>query len=99
MRLILLPYLKESIKNLQSLVDVKNSLQVFLFAHDHKIELTRHEIDWTALMKRLIERGSEARKIIVRLLRYLRVKSKEREIEEIGLLMTNTLSKVKIVFR
>lgn len=96
----MLPYLKESISKLISLEDIEGSLKVFLFAHDHKIELTRREIDWTAVMKRLIESGTAGvgnRGLAVRLLRYLRLKGREKKIEEMGLLMTNTINKVKSI--
>ena len=91
-----MPFLKDSTSKLSSLIDVECHLKVFLFAHDHKIELQQNkEIDWTALMKRLIERGEEERRLIVRLLRYLKVKGMKEHIEEISLLMMNTLNKVK----
>ena len=93
--MIVLPYLKEAVSNLIGFADIENNLKVFLFAYDHKMELTRREIDWTAVMKRLNEKGEMNKGIMVRLLRYLRVKGKERELEEIGLLMTNSLNKVR----
>lgn len=96
----MLPYLKESISKLLRLETVESSLKVFLFAHDHKIELTLREIDWTAVLTRLIESGTaENRGLTVRLVRYLRIKERAKEIEEISLLLTNTINKVSKAIR
>lgn len=67
-------------------------LKIFLFAHDNLIISSSSKVEWIAAIKNLLQEKEFA--LIMRSLRYLRFKGEEAVLEQVGLLLINTLNKV-----
>lgn len=86
--MLVIPYLNSSEAQMVS----TDYLKIFLFAHDNLIISSSTKIDWIGVIKNLLEEKEFA--LIMRSLRYLKFKGEEVVLEQVGLLLLNTLNKV-----
>lgn len=89
--MLVIPYLNHS------QAQMTEYLKIYLFAHDNLINWSSSKVDWIGAIKNLLQEKEFA--LIMRSLRYLRFKGEELILEQISLLLLNTLNKVNLLSR
>lgn len=89
--MLVYPYLSRPQQGFQA--SSSDYLKVFLFAHDNLIQTLSSNVDWVGEVKSLLEEKEFA--LIIRSLRYLKFKGEDTILDQISLLLLNTLNKVR----